>query len=169
MKDEIIIGLISDTHIYLDYSDLFELVLVDFKKKEVDYIFHMGDFVSFSVLEKLISVFGDNKVIAVIGNMDKGDQELVKKLPKKLQIELLGHKIFCTHGTGAPWGIINRLNKNHDLSEYDIVIFGHTHHSINKIHDDGKTYINPGTCRKGGSYGFLQIAKDKIEVKIVNL
>ena len=176
-KDEILIGLISDTHVPTRTDKVPEVILKDFKDRNVDYVFHMGDFCSIDIYEQLIEEFGKDKVLAVVGNMDAGSNELNKILPEILELDLYGRKIFITHGTGGPSMIVRRLNKTHDLSKYDIIIFGHTHHPMNEISEkDGKLYLNPGTCTPidgrltvESSYGFLKISKDKVEPEIVYL
>jgi putative phosphoesterase len=176
-KDELLIGLVSDTHVPTRCDKIPEVILKDFKERNVDYVFHMGDFVSIEIYDQLIDEFGKDKVFAVIGNMDAGNSELKNVLPEALEFELFGHKIYITHGSGGPSMIIRRLNKNHDLSEYDIIIFGHTHHPMNQINEkDGKLYLNPGTCTPidgrltvESSYGFLKISKDIVEPEIVYL
>jgi hypothetical protein len=176
-KDELLIGLVSDSHVPTRTDKIPEVILKNFKERNVDYVFHMGDFCSIEIYEQLIDVFGKDKVFAVIGNMDAGSSELKKILPESLEFDLYGLKIFITHGTGGPTMIVRRLNKSHDLSKYDIIIFGHTHHPMNQISEkDGKLYLNPGTCTPidGGltvesSYGFLRISKEKVEPEIVHL
>ncbi len=176
-KDELLIGLISDTHVPTRNDKVPDVILKDFKDRNVDYVFHMGDFCSIEIYEQLTELFGKDKVFAVIGNMDAGSSELKKILPETLELDLYGRKIFITHGTGGPSMIVRRLNKNHDLSKYEIIIFGHTHHPMNQINEkDGKLYLNPGTCTPidgrltvESSYGFLKISKDKVEPEIVYL
>lgn len=176
-KAELLIGLVSDTHVPTRTDKVPEVILKDFKDRNVDYVFHMGDFCSIEIYEQLIEEFGKDKVFAVIGNMDAGSSELKKLLPETLEFELYGRKLFVTHGTGGPSMIVRRLNKSHDLSKYDIIIFGHTHHPMNQISEkDGKLYVNPGTCTPldgrltvESSYGFLKISKDNVEPEIVYL
>ncbi len=77
-----------------------------------------------------------------------------------------------THGTGGPNIIIKRLNKSHDLSPYDIIIFGHVHRPYNEVWRDGKLYLNPGTPTDKrftniNSYGYLRISKDLVEPEII--
>ncbi|MFX1396437.1 MAG: metallophosphoesterase family protein [Promethearchaeota archaeon] len=175
-NEQLLIGLLSDTHITSKNEILPKRVLDDLKEKKVDYIFHMGDFTSNEVYEFLVNEFGKNKIFAVKGNMDARDMILTKSLPETLELELYGRKIFITHGSGAPHGIIERLNKNHDLSAYDIVIFGHTHHPMKKIYEkDGKLYINPGACESVdgeptilSSYAYLRISDAQVQVEIIN-
>ena len=171
-KNELLIGLISDTHISSQTSEILQFIIDDFKEKKIDLLFHMGDFTSADVFFKLQTIFGKENVIAVLGNMD--DYKLDKILPKKREFELFGHKIFMTHGTGGPNIIIKRLNRNHDLSPYDIIIFGHVHHPYNEIWRDGKLYLSPGTPTDKkftniNSYGYLKISKEKVEPEIIYL
>jgi len=174
-KDELLIGLISDTHIPDRTSEIPLNVINDFKNKNVDYIFHMGDWSSIEIYNYFIETFGKNKVFGVLGNMDL-DAKLKKFLPEQQEFELYGHKIFMTHGTGGPNIIIKRLNKNYNLFKYDLIIFGHTHHPVNEMWRDGKLYVNPGTTTPldgkltvERSYGFLKISQNNIEPKIIHM
>ena len=95
-------------------------------------------------------------------------------LPETAEFDLFGHKIFMTHGTGGPNIILKRLNKTHDLTNCDIIIFGHVHRPYNERWRDGKLYISPGTPTYRvftdiNSYGFLRISKEKIEPQIIYL
>ena len=169
-KKELLIGLMGDTHIHSREGDILQNILDDFKEKAIDYLVHLGDFTSYMVYKNLQDTFGKEKVIGLIGNMD--DSELRKVLPETIDLELFGHKIFMTHGTGGPNIIIKRLNKSHDLSKYNIIIFGHVHRPYNETWRDGKLYISPGaptgtkfTVNK--SYGYLTISKENIKPEII--
>ncbi|MFX1447828.1 MAG: metallophosphoesterase family protein, partial [Promethearchaeota archaeon] len=132
-KNQILIGLLSDTHIPQRIDNIPESVIEDFKKRDVDYIFHMGDFTSFEVYKKLSETFGSDKIKAVRGNMDF-DSRLKKLLPEKLEFKIYNFKVLILHGLGGPNMIIKSLIKKLDLlnSDYDIVIFGHTHRPVNE-------------------------------------
>ena len=175
-KEEILIGLLSDTHIPQRMGDLTDVVLDDFKKRNVDYVFHMGDFTSFEVYERLIETFGSEKVVAVRGNMDS-DSKLKQTLSEKLEFNIFDFKILMLHGMGGPNIIIKRLIKKLDLlnSDYDIVIFGHTHRPVNEKHN-GILFFNPGTTTPIdnkftviSSYGYLRISNEKVEPEIIYL
>ncbi|MHA1293449.1 MAG: metallophosphoesterase family protein [Promethearchaeota archaeon] len=170
-KSELLIGLISDTHIPSRVPEIPAVIIDDFKEKNIDYLFHLGDYTSIKAYNSFIDTFGKNKVVAIRGNMDDRDLNF---LPETREFELFGHKIFLVHGMGGPNIIIKRLNKYYDLSEYDIIIFGHVHRPYNEKWRDGKLYINPGTPtdRKFtdiNSYGFLKISRFKVEPKIIYL
>jgi len=171
-KDELLIGLISDTHVPSRVPSIPKNIIDDFKKRNVDYVFHLGDFSTIEAYNQLIDTFGKEKVVCILGNMDTG--KLRDILPEKVELELYGKKIFMTHGTGGPNIIIKRLNKNHDLSKYDIIIFGHVHRPYNEVWRDGKLYLNPGTPTDKkftdiNSYGYLRISKEIVEPEIILL
>ena len=171
-KEELLIGLISDTHIPSRGPNIPDVIIKDFKKNQIDYLFHLGDFEKYSIYEDLKDIFGKEKVIGILGNMD--DYKLRKNLPETLEIELYGRKIFMVHGEGGPNIIIKRLNKLHNLKPYDIVIFGHVHRPYNEYWDDGKLYLSPGTPTDKkftdiNSYGYLRISKTLLEPKIIYL
>ncbi|MBY9007228.1 MAG: metallophosphoesterase [Candidatus Lokiarchaeota archaeon] len=168
-KEIILIGLISDTHIPSRGLKVPELIINDFKKNKVDYIFHLGDHTTFKTHKYFVETFGKEKIISVAGNMD--DMSISRVLPKKRDIEILGYKIFLTHGEGGPQGIIERLNRKFDLRTFDIIVFGHTHKPF-KEKRNGKYYFNPGapTDRKFtnlNSYAYLKLTKDKIDFQII--
>ena len=171
-KEELLIGLIGDTHIPSRAHEIPENIISDFKDKNIDYLFHLGDFTEFNVYNDLLETFGKDRVIGIQGNMD--NSQIKGILPETAEFDLYGHKIFITHGTGGPNIIIKRLNKMHDLTNYDIIIFGHVHRPYNEKWRDGKLYICPGTPTDRvftdiNSYGFLRISKEKIEPEIIYL
>ena len=171
-KDELLIGLIGDTHIPSRVPEIPKNIIDNFKERKIDYLFHLGDYTKYKVYNDLLETFGKDKVIGIRGNMD--DSKLIKTLPETVELNLYGHKIFMTHGMGGPNIIIERLNKYFDLSKYDIIIFGHVHHPYNEKWRDGKLYISPGTPTDTkftdiNSYGFLYISKEKVNFEIVYL
>jgi len=171
-KEQLLIGLIGDTHIPSRGPSIPESIINEFQEREIDYLIHVGDFTSIKTYETLQNIFGKEKVIAIAGNMD--DIKITKQLPNNIELLIYEHKIFITHGSGGPNNIVERLNKKFDLSKYDIIIFGHTHKPFNERWRDGKIYINPGSptdrrFTKVNSYGYLNITKEKVEAKIIYL
>jgi len=171
-KKELLIGLIGDTHIPSRAPEIPKHIIQDFKEKEIDYLVHLGDFTIYKVYKNLQDIFGKEKVIGIKGNMD--ESKLIKELPETIDLELFGHKIFMTHGSGGPNIIIKRLNKSYDLSKYDVIIFGHVHRPYNETWRDGKLYISPGapTGKKFTvikTYGYLTISKENIKPEIIYL
>ena len=169
-KEELLIGLIGDTHIPSRLQDIPKHIIDDFKEKKIDYLVHLGDFTSYRAYERLQDLFGKEKVIGIAGNMD--NSKLRKELPRKIELDLFGYKIFMTHGAGGPDTIIEHLNRTFDLSKYDIIIFGHVHRPYNEKWRDGKLYISPGIPKARkitdvSSYGYLKISQEIVEPKII--
>jgi len=167
-KDEFLIGVISDTHIPSRSPKIPEEIINDFLDRKVDYIFHLGDYTILDVYKELTNIFGKDKIFAVSGNMD--EQKLSSQLPETRDLKILDYKIFLTHGSGGPKGIIERLNRDYNLSKYDIVIFGHTHKPL-KEKRNGKLYLNPGTptdkrFTKINSYAYLKLSKSNVDFEI---
>lgn len=172
-KKEILIGLLSDTHVPQRTNKVPDVVIDDFKNRNVDYVFHMGDFTLYGVYKNLIDIFGKDKVVAVCGNMDI-DSDLKKILPSKLELKIYDHNVLMLHGMGGPNIIVKRLIKKLDLlnSSFNLVIFGHTHRPVNEI-SNGILFFNPGTTTPIdnkftviSSYGYLKITKDAIKPEI---
>ena len=175
-KTELLIGVLSDTHVPHRTSLISQKVIDDFRGRNVDFVFHLGDFTSFQAYQQLTTTFGKEKVIAIRGNMDF-DKNLAKELPEKIEMEIFGHKILLVHGMGGPNMIIRRLIKKLNLlnSDYEIVIFGHTHRPVNKK-ENGILFFNPGTTTPKdnmltvvSSYGFLKISKNEVKPEIIYL
>jgi len=173
-KHEVLIGVLSDTHVPHRTGTVPRTIYDDFQRRNVDYVFHLGDFTSIDVYTDLIDIFGEDRVFAVRGNMDF-DNKLRNILPEKIEMEISGHKTLLLHGMGGPNMIVRRLTKKLNLlnSDYALIIFGHTHRPVNEIHD-GILFFNPGTTTPIdnkftviSSYGFLRISKDKIEPEII--
>lgn len=169
--NKIIIGVLSDTHIPSRTSEIPKQIIEDFKKRKVDYIFHLGDYTELNVYKKLGEIFGKDNVFGISGNMDEKDVN--SSLPETRELEFMGYKIFLTHGSGGPKGIIKRLNRKNNLSHYDIVIFGHVHQPINEKHN-GILYLNPGTptdkrFADRNTYGILTLSKNNIDFEIIEI
>jgi len=130
------IGIISDTHL-ISYSGQLD-VIVEEHFANADVILHAGDIVDISILE----VFRGKPLYAVCGNMDLPNVREV--LPRKLILEIQGHRIGLIHGWG--WGnpsdIEDRLLSQFD--NIDCLVYGHTHHAVNKIRDS-MVIFNPGS------------------------
>lgn len=167
-----ILGLIGDTHLPSQAIEIPKNIISDFKDKNIDYLIHLGDFTELNIFKNLQETFGKNKLIAIQGNMDS--KQVKGILPKTAELEIFGHKIFITHGTGGPDDIIDRLSKVPDLNKYDVIIFGHVHRPFNEKWSDGKLYICPGTPTDKvftdiNSYGYLRISKEKVVPEIIYL
>ncbi len=115
----------------------------------VDFIIHAGDFTDIQLLKEL-QQFGEVK--GVCGNMDSTQLKCV--LPIRDIIETKDKRIGITHGSGAPWGIEERVRKVFESERIDIIVYGHSHRSQNKVIDD-ILFFNPG--RAADSFGIITI------------
>ena len=156
---------LADTHIPERALDLPKQIYDDLK--DSDLILHAGDIISLEFLKKL-EKFG--KVQAVQGNMDEA--ALKDKLPLKEIIRVAKFTIGLTHGWGSPFGLLEQVHKEFLKEKPDVIIFGHSHKSLN-IHKDGVLFFNPGSptdkiFSDTNSYGIITIG-ESIEAKIVKL
>ncbi|MFY8005556.1 MAG: metallophosphoesterase family protein [Chitinophagaceae bacterium] len=134
-----IIGLLSDTHSYIDNK-----IIAHFN--DCDEVWHAGDVGNATVIEALQQT---KPVIAVFGNIDGND---VKALAPEWQFFTCeGMKVIITHIGGYP----PKYNKKvmPVLKQYrpDIFICGHSH--ILKIIYDKELqllHLNPGAAGKQG-------------------
>jgi putative phosphoesterase len=149
-----IIGLISDTHSFLDPK-----VFDHFKA--VDEIWHAGDIGDHSVIRDLQKF---KPVRAVFGNID--DKTIQFEFPEDLWFNCEGFKIWMTHIGGAPPNYNPRIKKLLKDKVPDIFICGHSH--ILRIKKDPNynnlLYINPGAA---GNHGF-HLMKTLIRFELVN-
>jgi len=129
------IGLISDTHSYLD-----EKVFEHFK--DVDEIWHGGDFGNAAIADALKAV---KPLRGVYGNIDGFD--ISSEFPEELIFMCEGVKVFIKHIGGYPGryapGVKNTIIKE----KPQLFISGHSH--ILKIMYDDKLqclHINPGAA-----------------------
>lgn len=138
------IGLISDTHGYLD-----EQVFHYFK--ECDEVWHAGDIGTLEVAHRLEAF---KPMRAVWGNID--GKEIRAHYPEHQQFECEGMKIWMTHIGGKPpryaKGIVPQLRE----LQPNLFICGHSH--ILRVMTDEKMgrllYLNPGAA---GLQGFHKI------------
>ena len=147
------IGLISDTHSYLDPK-----VLEYFQS--VDEIWHAGDIGEVSVTQQLEQL---KPLRAVYGNID--DKNLQALYPEDLWFDCEGLCIWMTHIAGSPPNYNPRTKKILKEKSADVLICGHSH--ILKVIKDPKynlLYINPGAA---GNHGFHHI-KTIMRFEILN-
>lgn len=138
------IGLISDTHSWLDPK-----VFKHFES--CDEIWHAGDIGDRAVLDQLESF---KPVRAVFGNID--DKDMQVRLPEDLWMEVEGISVLMTHIAGAPPNYNPRIKKLLGGKVPQMLVCGHSH--ILRIKRDEKynnmLYVNPGAA---GQHGFHQV------------
>lgn len=160
------IVVIADTHM----SDRAEKIPEDFLKqaKDADLILHAGDFVDLSV-KKMLEEIAPLK--AVWGNMDP--LPVRNALKEKEIIEAEGVRIGLMHGRGHPDNLVNFLKAEFQKDNVDIIIFGHSHQSLNKKIDE-ILFLNPGSLTDiffsdFPSYAVIQIDNGKYKARIEKL
>lgn len=136
----ITVGIISDTHGYLDPSirSYFE---------SCDEIWHAGDIGGTTLLDSLKKI---KPVYGVYGNVD--GQDIRVDCPEDLWLNREGLRILLTHIAGRPGKYTKRVKETLKSSPADILICGHSH--ILKVQKDpafnNMWYINPGAAGKQG-------------------
>ncbi len=125
--------------------------------KDADLIIHAGDHTESSLLDELRQL-GD--VLAVAGNMDS--TAIKVRLPHRQLVTFGGRTIGITHGSGAPWGIADRVRKTFP-EDPDLIVFGHSHVSFAGV-VTGVLMVNPGPARS--SYAVIRLGEE-IEAEIV--
>ena len=161
-EHEMKIGVISDTHLREPHLEFRKMVESHFK--DVEKIFHAGDFVDWSIAEYLSR---QKELIAVCGNMDSLD--IQKAFPRKRVIEVKGFKIGLIHGGGPPFGIESRIREEFD--EVAAIVYGHSHAPAS--HQDKNIYFfNPGSPTRSfirrPTLGILHLG-EKIEGEIIKI
>lgn len=134
------IGLISDTHSYLDPT-VFEHF------KNVDEVWHAGDIGDSAVVNALENF---KPLRAVYGNID--DQSIQVRFAEDMWFDCEGFKVWMTHIGGAPPNYNPRVKKILKEKTPDIFICGHSH--ILRVKKDpayNMLYLNPGAA---GNHGF---------------
>ena len=152
------IGLISDTHGYLD-----ETVFRHFES--CDEIWHAGDFGSITIAEQLKGQSGQETVVrGVYGNIDGYDVRSV--YPEQLVWTCEEVKVLMIHIGGYP-PRYNAKSKEQLLTHRpQLFICGHSH--ILKIMYDGKfqcLHINPGAAGKQGWHSIRTIVRFTVDGK----
>jgi uncharacterized protein len=121
------IGVISDTHNYLDprVAEIFS---------GVEHILHGGDIGEPLILAELETIA---PVTAVSGNTDNNP------LYRQTAIVTLADKRFLVHHIVTPGQFAQPIYKRISAEEPDVVVFGHTHKPFSE--QVGKTlFFNPG-------------------------
>lgn len=135
------IGLLSDTHSYLDPT-------LKNHFADCDQLWHAGDIGDPAVLDELKR--WNPTVRLVYGNID--DTTLRARLPLNLEFTVEDLSVFMTHIGGYPGRYTARVRKVLDERRPGLYICGHSH--ILKVMPDkkrGLLHMNPGAC---GRHGF---------------
>lgn len=146
------IGLISDTHSYLDPK-----VFDHFK--DVDEIWHAGDIGTMQLADELAKF---KPLKGVYGNID--DKDLQARFPENLWMEVEGVSVLMTHIGGAPPNYNPRVKKLLKERTPQIFICGHSH--ILRIKRDtafsNMLFVNPGAAGQHGFHTMKTIVRFEI-------
>ncbi len=137
------IGLISDTHGYLDEA-VFEYF------KDCDEVWHAGDFGNRELVEKL-QAFKPLK--GVYGNID--GHKIRAEFPEQLRWYCEGVEVLMIHIGGYPGRYAPSIKKYIQENPPKLFITGHSH--ILKVMNDEKLkclHINPGAA---GNHGWHKV------------
>jgi len=146
------IGLISDTHSYIDDS-----ILEHFSS--VDEIWHAGDIGMLKVTDELAKVA---PLRGVYGNIDNA--EIRQVFPEHALFTIEGLKVWITHIGGYPGRYPTRIKTKLLQEKPGLFICGHSH--ILKVMPDkkhGLLHINPGAAGKHGFHKVRTIVRFSVE------
>lgn len=159
------IGLISDTHSYLD-PQVFDYF------SDRDEIWHAGDFGKIEIADQLKEVA---PLVGVYGNIDGADIRSEYPLHQRFKRE--GLDIWMTHIGGIPGRYCIPIREEIETNPPELFVCGHSH--ILKIARDQELnkmlYMNPGAA---GRHGFQEertvvrfsIEKGKVkDLEVINL
>lgn len=154
------IGLLSDTHTFLD-EKIFEYF------KDVDQIWHAGDIGNDELADQLEAF---KPLRAVYGNIDGGKLRI--RYPEDQIFSVEGVSVWMTHIGGYPPRYTSRVKTAIMKYNPKLFICGHSH--ILKIMPDkkrpGSLCINPGAAGKHGFHIEKTIVRFELtEGKIKNL
>ena len=144
------LGIKSDTHNVLRQEVMDQLSTCDF-------ILHAGDFCKEEILNQLQAA---QKVYAVRGNNDKG--QWAEDLPKQLVLNLQGFIIGMAHE-----------KKDLPQGDIDLMVYGHSHQYAD-YQEEGRWYINPGSCGRKRfnltlSFAIVEVIDKVVEIYKIDL
>ena len=148
------IGLISDTHHFLD-----ENIFRHFES--CDEIWHAGDFGTISLARRL----SDFKPLrGVFGNIDGADIRTV--YPEKLNWNSEGIHVFMTHIGGSPPRYNPTVRKELQSAGPQLFICGHSH-ILKVMYDENLhcLHMNPGAAGRQGWHTVRTILRFTIDGK----
>ena len=159
------IGLISDTHNYLDPQ-------VEEFFSDRDEIWHAGDFGELSIADQLNEIA---PVTGVYGNIDGQDIRSIYPLHQRFVKD--GVSVWITHIGGIPGRYCIPIREEIEANPPDLFICGHSH--ILKIARDQQLdkmlYMNPGAAGKHGFQVYRTVVRFAIhnkklqDVEVINL
>lgn len=153
------IGLLSDTHGYLD-PKVFHYF------KDVDEIWHAGDVGTIEVIDDLKAF---KPLRAVFGNIDGNDLRL--ELNEVERFDLEGVNVLMTHIGGKPGKYYRNAHELLEERSPDLFICGHSHILLVKQDPNyNMLWMNPGACGYKGFHSVKTLLRFQLnEGRIENL
>jgi putative phosphoesterase len=153
------IGLISDTHGYMDSG-------IEKYLKNVDEIWHAGDIGKAEVTDFLK---GLAPLKAVYGNIDDG--KLRQEFPENAIFTTEGAKVLITHIAGRPGRYPSRVKNLISVNKPDVFVCGHSHICLVQYLPNLKMlHLNPGAAGRSGFHKVRTLLRFSIEEgKVSNL
>ncbi len=154
LPDELVVGLISDTHGLLRPEAVRAL-------DGSDFIIHAGDVGDPAVLGELAALA---PVTAVRGNVDRGSW--ASSLPETAVLSVGAALIYVLHDVG-------QFNLDPAAAGFHAVIFGHSHRPEQR-QSDGVLFVNPGSAGPRRfqlpiTVGKLRVAGTRITTDLIGL
>ena len=147
MSNPVKVGILSDTHGYLD-ERIAEIV------RDCDYAIHAGDIMGAHILERLkprkcvVAVAGNNDHPAI---WDTAEADVVSSLPETTELELPGGTVRIEHGHRLG-GFPDHEQLRWDHADVKLVVYGHTHKRI--IDQLAQPWVvNPGAAGRERTKG----------------
>ena len=151
------IGLMSDTHGYLDPA-VFRFFAA------VDEVWHAGDVGSVEVIDQLTEF---KPTIGVYGNID--DHEVRKIWPKVQRFKCEEMEVLMTHIGGKPYKYNKDAHAELESKTANIFVCGHSHILLVQFDKNiDALWLNPGACGYKGFHKvktLLRFDIDKGQVK----
>jgi putative phosphoesterase len=150
------IGLLSDTHGYIDGSVITHL-------RSCDEIWHAGDFGNIGIANELVEKTG-LPLKGVFGNIDGYDIRSV--YPEQLLFDCENVRVFMKHIGGYPNRYAPGVRQELMNAKAKLFISGHSH-ILRIIYDDklGCLHINPGAAGKQGWHKVRTLVRFTIDEK----
>ena len=146
------IGLISDTHGYLDPT-------VSNHFTGCDEIWHAGDIGDVAVIDALEKI---KPVVAVFGNID--DLAMRARFPEDVRLTREGVTLWMTHIGGTPPRFNPRVSKALKETRPDVFICGHSHIlRVAKEKPFDVLCVNPGAAGHHGFHAMRTILRMEIQ------
>ncbi|WP_025764556.1 metallophosphoesterase family protein [Dyadobacter tibetensis] len=152
------IGLLSDTHGYLDPR-----ILEHFA--QCDEVWHAGDIGSLEIIDQL-EAFKPCRI--VYGNIDH--KEIMIRTQENLRFEIEGFNVWITHIGGAPPRYNPSVLPFLKSELPDLFVCGHSH-ILRVIRDkslDDMLYINPGAAGKEGFHKIRTLLRFNLHEGVIS-